>query len=101
MIGQNMDVKAITAALDNCLVTDAEYAGGQAVWSSLNDPFAEGAIPLTLISGLDNKGSASVFQQVLDTLRKRDDKARILAIDNQLKVRSTLPFVYFHFSLTH
>lgn len=39
MIGQGMDREAITAALDACLLTDAELAAGSAAWRRLDDPF--------------------------------------------------------------
>lgn len=38
-IGQNMDTAEATAALDACLLTDAEMAAGQAAWSQYTDPF--------------------------------------------------------------
>ncbi|MEL6446559.1 MAG: zinc metallochaperone GTPase ZigA [Pseudomonadota bacterium] len=38
-IGQNMDKAEATAALDACLLTDAELAAGQAAWSQYSDPF--------------------------------------------------------------
>ena len=38
-IGQNMDAAEATAALDACLLTDAELAAGQAAWSQYTDPF--------------------------------------------------------------
>lgn len=38
-IGQNMDATKATAALDACLLTDAELAAGQAAWSQYTDPF--------------------------------------------------------------
>ena len=40
MIGQQMDVAAITAALEKCLVTEEEFAKGPDDWKSLEDPFA-------------------------------------------------------------
>jgi G3E family GTPase/TPR repeat protein len=40
MIGQQMDVPAITAALEKCLLTDEEYEKGIESWASLPDPFA-------------------------------------------------------------
>lgn len=38
-IGQDMDVALVTAALDKCLLDDAEMQQGVAAWSSLPDPF--------------------------------------------------------------
>jgi hypothetical protein len=38
-IGQDLDVPAATAALDSCLLTDAEFAAGPAAWTRLRDPF--------------------------------------------------------------
>lgn len=38
-IGQNIDFKLLTAALDNCLLTDAEMASGVTAWLQLPDPF--------------------------------------------------------------
>ncbi|WP_028620387.1 zinc metallochaperone GTPase ZigA [Pseudomonas sp. Ant30-3] len=38
-IGQNIDFELLTAALDNCLLTDAEMASGVTAWLQLPDPF--------------------------------------------------------------
>lgn len=38
-IGQNIDFAQLTAELDNCLLTDAEMAGGSDAWRLLPDPF--------------------------------------------------------------
>ena len=34
VIGQDMDHKAVTAALEACVLTDAEMEGGAALWES-------------------------------------------------------------------
>ena len=39
LIGQAMDRHAITAALDACLLTDAELAAGPDGWHDMDDPF--------------------------------------------------------------
>lgn len=39
IIGQRMDEAAIRAALDACLLTDAELAEGKAAWRNYPDPF--------------------------------------------------------------
>jgi G3E family GTPase len=39
MIGQHMDVAVVKKALDACVLTDEEYAKGEASWASLMDPF--------------------------------------------------------------
>ena len=38
-IGQGLDEVAMTAALDNCLLTDDELLGGREFWRTLPDPF--------------------------------------------------------------
>ena len=38
-IGQGLDKTAMTQALDDCLLSDEEFAAGQASWLSLPDPF--------------------------------------------------------------
>jgi G3E family GTPase len=38
-IGQSLDEKAITNALDNCLVTEDDMLKGKEFWTTLNDPF--------------------------------------------------------------
>ncbi len=38
-IGQQLNQEAVVHALNDCLLTDAELARGQAFWASLNDPF--------------------------------------------------------------
>ena len=38
-IGQSLDEKAITNALDNCLVTEDDMLKGREFWTTLNDPF--------------------------------------------------------------
>lgn len=38
-IGQNLNQKNITSALDDCLLTDAEIAKGEDFWKALPDPF--------------------------------------------------------------
>ena len=38
-IGQSLDEKAITNALDNCLVTEEDMLKGEEFWTNLNDPF--------------------------------------------------------------
>jgi G3E family GTPase len=40
LIGQDMDEAALRAALDACLLTDAEFALGPEVWAAFADPFA-------------------------------------------------------------
>lgn len=40
-IGQNLDQQAVYAALDECLLTDEEFALGRPYWESLEDPFPE------------------------------------------------------------
>ncbi len=40
VIGIEMDQAAVRAALDTCLLTDAEMAGGRRAWRRLADPFA-------------------------------------------------------------
>lgn len=38
-IGQQLDQSAMTHALDNCLLTEAEMLEGERFWQTLNDPF--------------------------------------------------------------
>ena len=38
-IGHGMDQSRITEALDQCLLSDAEFAAGAAVWANFADPF--------------------------------------------------------------
>lgn len=38
-IGQQLDETAVTTALDQCLLTDAELLAGKTVWQTLPDPF--------------------------------------------------------------
>lgn len=38
-IGQGLDKKAITKALNNCLMTEEDLHKGQDFWENLNDPF--------------------------------------------------------------
>lgn len=38
-IGQGLDQRGMTEALDNCLLSEEEMARGKAYWVSLNDPF--------------------------------------------------------------
>ena len=40
-IGQQLDHAAAAAALEACLLTDEEMAGGEARWAAMADPFAE------------------------------------------------------------
>ncbi|MDC0612443.1 zinc metallochaperone GTPase ZigA [Vibrio sp.] len=40
-IGQNLDQKAMTAALEECLLDDHEFELGQQHWKTLDDPFPE------------------------------------------------------------
>jgi G3E family GTPase len=40
-IGQNIDFARLAAELDQCLLTDAEMAGGVADWRSMLDPFGD------------------------------------------------------------
>ncbi len=40
IIGQNLDVAALTEQLDWCLLTEAEIAAGQDAWAKFRDPFA-------------------------------------------------------------
>jgi G3E family GTPase len=40
-IGQNLDEKAITEALNACLLNDEDLSRGRAYWESLSDPFPE------------------------------------------------------------
>ncbi len=39
LIGQNMDRAALEAALDACLLSDAEMAAGPEAWIAYDDPF--------------------------------------------------------------
>ncbi|MOA57662.1 hypothetical protein D3C78_1818840 [compost metagenome] len=39
LIGIDMDVAALTAAFDACLLSDAELAAGAQSWAGLADPF--------------------------------------------------------------
>ncbi len=39
LIGQEMDEAALTAQLNDCLLTEAEMAGGPERWKALSDPF--------------------------------------------------------------
>lgn len=41
LIGQRLDSAAVVAALDECLLTDAELDGGPRVWRELPDPMPE------------------------------------------------------------
>jgi G3E family GTPase len=41
IIGQQLDVAGMTALLDACLLTPDEMAGGEAAWSTLEDPLPE------------------------------------------------------------
>ena len=38
-IGQSLNEKAITNALDDCLVTEDDMLKGEEFWINLNDPF--------------------------------------------------------------
>jgi hypothetical protein len=38
-IGQKLDQKKMTLALDQCLLTENELLQGQKYWVTLNDPF--------------------------------------------------------------
>ncbi|TVP56146.1 MAG: GTP-binding protein [Halomonadaceae bacterium] len=38
-IGQNLDQPAMRGAMDQCLLTDEEMAGGITTWANLHDPF--------------------------------------------------------------
>lgn len=38
-IGQHLDQKSMNDALDNCLLSDAEFARGEQYWTNLPDPF--------------------------------------------------------------
>ena len=40
-IGQDLDHTAVAEALNACLLTEAEMAGGAEVWAAFSDPFAE------------------------------------------------------------
>jgi G3E family GTPase len=40
-VGLHLDVAAMTAALEGCLLTDAEVAEGTDGWTGLPDPFAD------------------------------------------------------------
>ena len=40
-IGQNLDQKRITDALDNCLLSEDELLNGKQYWATLTDPFPE------------------------------------------------------------
>jgi G3E family GTPase len=40
-IGQKLDKKEMTLALDNCLLTESELLKGKKYWATLNDPFPE------------------------------------------------------------
>jgi hypothetical protein len=39
LIGQNLDRAALEAALDACLLSDAEMAAGPQAWANYDDPF--------------------------------------------------------------
>jgi G3E family GTPase len=45
MIGQDLKITEVTAALDACLLTDAELQGGPNAWQFLEDPFAPWELP--------------------------------------------------------
>ena len=38
-IGQKIDQKAMTSALDECLLSDDDLLKGKSYWVTLNDPF--------------------------------------------------------------
>ena len=40
IIGQDLQIKEVTRALDACLLTDAELAMGPDAWEQFEDPFA-------------------------------------------------------------
>ena len=40
-IGQKLDQKKMTLALDQCLLTESELLQGQRHWGTLHDPFPE------------------------------------------------------------
>jgi len=40
-IGQKLDEKRMTRALDECLLTEDELLAGKSYWATLNDPFPE------------------------------------------------------------
>ena len=40
-IGQNLDQKAMTRALDDCLLSEEEVCEGKGYWTTLTDPFPE------------------------------------------------------------
>jgi G3E family GTPase len=44
-IGRHLDEPVYRAALDRCLLTDAELGSGPAVWSTFRDPFPEWPTP--------------------------------------------------------
>ena len=52
-IGQKMDEPAIRAALAAALMTDAEMAGGPAVWSKIRDPLPEWPDPDAALTARD------------------------------------------------
>jgi hypothetical protein len=39
LIGCNLDETTVSAALDECLLTDSELAEGPDVWATYDDPF--------------------------------------------------------------
>ena len=50
-IGRKLDETAIRAALDACLLSDAEMAGGPAVWATFADPLPEWPTPQEATAG--------------------------------------------------
>jgi hypothetical protein len=38
-IGQNLNKKEVTRALDDCLLSEEEVLRGRIYWQTLNDPF--------------------------------------------------------------
>jgi hypothetical protein len=39
LIGCNLDEDSVSAALDDCLLTDSEFAESPEVWATYEDPF--------------------------------------------------------------
>jgi len=54
-IGHKLDESAIHAALDACLLTDDERAGGPTVWATIRDPLPEWSTPESVRAPLSRK----------------------------------------------
>ena len=62
LIGIHLDKPAIRAALEKCLLTDAEYAEGPVAWRELDDPFYDGKAGEEFFD-LPNKGEDETGEQ--------------------------------------